>query len=174
MSDPRPAPRYGEYATPEEQRAAIREPAPRPAPAASVPHRAPQTAPATTVAAQPTRLADRIITMILLGYGLLTVLTAIPQILDFTAFAQTWMDAVGVDGAFTNTDQGRTWGMVGAIVFGIGWLITAALSWLSLVKRRVTWWIPLVGAILTFGIVSACLLVPLLGDPAVAAHFGAA
>lgn len=170
MSDPRPRPQYGEYATPEEQRAAIRHPAPDAAPPASD-HPHPPTAPATTVAAQPTRTADRVITVLLLVYGLITVISAVPQLIDFTAFAETWMQVAGVDGEFTNSAQGRVWGTVGACVYAGGWIVTALLSWLSLSRRRISWWIPLVGAIVTFLIVSVCLVVPLLGDPAVGAYF---
>lgn len=168
MSDePRPHPQYGEYATPEQQRAAIRQPEPGPAPAASVDHPKPPTAPATTVAARPTRTADRIITVALLAYGLVTVVGAIPQLVDFSAFAETWMEVAGIEGRFTNTAQGALWGGIGAAVFAIGWLVTAGLAWLSLSRGRVSWWIPLVGAIVTFVIVSFCLIVPLFGDAGV-------
>ncbi|MFJ6679051.1 DUF6264 family protein [Microbacterium sp. NPDC091382] len=163
MSDePRPRPQYGEYATPEEQRAAIRKPVPEPVAAVDPPH--PPTAPATTVAARPTRTADRVITLALLGYGLITVISAIPQLVDFTEFAKTWMTVAGVEGEFTNTGQGALWGGIAATVFAVGWLLTAGFAWLSLARGRLSWWIPLVGAIVTFGIVSVCLVVPLFGD----------
>lgn len=173
MSDPRPRPQYGEYATPEEQRAAIKLPTPDPAPAPVEPprHPHPPTAPATTVAARPTRMADRIVSIALLAYGLFTVVGAVPQLIDFTAFAETWMEVAGVDAEFTNVDAGRTWGVTAAIVFIVGWLLTAGLSWLSLSRGRITWWIPLVGAIVSFLIVSVCLAVPMVGDPAISEHF---
>jgi len=161
--EPRPRPQYGEYATPEQQRAAIRQPEPAAPAPVDAPH--PPTAPATTVAARPTRTADRIITVALLVYGLVTVVSAIPQLVDFTAFAKTWMEVAGVEGEFTNTAQGALWGGVGATVFAVGWVLTAVLSWWSLARGRVSWWIPLVGAIVTFVIVSICLVVPLFGDP---------
>lgn len=161
--EPRPRPQYGEYATPEQQRAAIRQPEPTAPASVDAPH--PPTAPATTVAARPTRTADRIITVALLVYGLVTVVSAIPQLVDFTAFAKTWMEVAGVEGEFTNTAQGALWGGVGATVFAVGWVLTAVLSWWSLARGRVSWWIPLVGAIVTFVIVSICLVVPLFGDP---------
>lgn len=169
MTDPRPRPQYGEYATPEQQRAARGLPAADAA--ASAVHAAPPTAPATTVGPQPTRLADRVLTAVLLAYGLVTVVSAIPQLVDFTAFAETWMDVAGVAGEFTNVAQGSLWGGIGAGVFVAGWLLTAGVSWWSLSRRRVTWWIPLVGAIVTFVIVSLCLVVPIVGDPAVGQHF---
>ncbi|MFT4136318.1 DUF6264 family protein [Microbacterium sp.] len=165
--DPRPRPQYGEYATPEEQRARIQQPA---APV-SAPQPRVQSAPATTVGPRPSRTADRIVTLVLLAYGLFTVVTAIPQLIDFGAFAQTWMQVVEIDASFTNVAQGRLWGLIGAAVFGVGWLATALWSWRSLSRRRITWWIPLVGAIATFVIASVCLTVPLLGDPAIAEHF---
>ncbi|GAA3019342.1 DUF6264 family protein [Microbacterium dextranolyticum] len=180
-SEPRPRPAYGEYATPEEQRAAIRQPAEStpegtgsPAPHAPLPHAPaqPTTRPhPTTSAARPTRTADRIITVALLAYGLITVLSAVPQLWTFAEFAQTWMTLAGIDATFTNTAQGDLWGRIGAGVFVFGWLVTAVISWRSLRRSRLSWWIPLVGAIVTFLIVSVCLTVPLLSDPAVVAHF---
>lgn len=173
----RPRPQYGEYATPEEQRARIQQPAAAPSPhhsslPPSVPgHAHPPTAPATTAAARPTRTADRIITLALLAYGLVTVLSAIPQLWDFTGFAQTWMQVAGIDATFTNTAQGELWGRIAAFVFIGGWLLTAVLSWASLAARRLSWWIPLVGAIVTFIVATVCVTVPLVGDPAVASHF---
>ncbi|MFB8893321.1 DUF6264 family protein [Microbacterium sp. NPDC006705] len=180
----RPRPQYGEYATPEEQRAriaALGGEAPHPdvvetaqVPAGSAaprPHEsARQQLPSprpTTSAARPTRLADRIITVALLAYGLVTVLGAIPQLVDFTGFAQTWMDMAGIDGTLADPAGGRAWGIAAAVVYGAGWLLTAVLSWWSLSLRRLSWWIPLVGAIVTFIIVSLLLAVPLLSDPAV-------
>ena len=164
MSDDASRPQYGEYATPEQQRAAIRQP---------LPEReiAPAMAPATTVVAQPTRTADRVITIALLAYGLFTVLSALPQLLDFPSFAQSWMGILGIEDEFTNVDQGRLWGGIGAALYVAGWLGTALLSWRMLRARRIAWWIPLVGGIVTTLAVSMCLMVPLVGDPAIAGHF---
>ena len=196
MTDPdRGQPQYGEYATPEEQRAAIREPAPGGAPvvagapaaptrrdAPADPHRPahahggsaghPLSRP-TTTAARPPRRADRIITLLLLVYGLITVASAIPQLWHFAEFADAWMTLAGIDGTFTNIAQGELWGRIGVAVFVIGWLVTAGLSGLALSRGRLGWWIPMVGAIVSFIVVSVCLTVPLLGDPAIMAHFGA-
>jgi len=173
----RPRPQYGEYATPEEQRARIQQPPPeRERAHVALPHVMPSsshppTAPATTAAARPTRTADRIITIALLAYGLFTVVSAAPQLWDFTGFAQTWMQVAGIDATFTNTAQGDLWGRIAAFVFIGGWVLTALLSWASLAARRLTWWVPLVGAIVTFIIATVCLTVPLLGDPAISSHF---
>jgi hypothetical protein len=180
----RPRPQYGEYATPEEQRAriaALGGEAPHPdvvetaqvpaGSAASDPHDSARQRLAsprpTTSAARPSRLADRVITVALLAYGLVTVLGAIPQLVDFTGFAQTWMDMAGIDATLADPAGGRAWGITAAVVYGAGWLLTAVLSWWSLSLRRLSWWIPLVGAIVTFVIVSLLLAAPLLSDPGV-------
>ncbi|MDF2580826.1 MAG: hypothetical protein K0S49_2405, partial [Microbacterium sp.] len=102
-----------------------------------------------------------------LAYGLVTVLGAIPQLVDFAGFAQTWMDMAGIDATLADPAGGRAWGVTAAVVYGAGWLLTAVLSWWSLSLRRLSWWIPLVGAIVTFVIVSLLLAAPLLSDPGV-------
>lgn len=190
----RPRPQYGEYATPEEQRAriaALSGDAPHPdvadtavvadgtqhpAPDAAVPHPSshlPSPRP-TTSAARPTRTADRVITVALLAYGLITVLGAIPQLVDFIGFAETWMEMAGIDGSLADPVAGRAWGIAAAIFYSVGWLATAVLSWWSLSRRRISWWIPLVGAIVTFVIVSLLLAAPLLSDPGVMQGFSPA
>lgn len=125
---------------------------------------------ATTRAAQPTRRADRAITLVLLAYGLVTVISAVAQLWHFAEFADTWMRIAGIDGEFTNTAQGDLWGRIGAALLVLGWVVTALVSWRMLLRGRISWWIPLVGAIVTYTALTACLMVPLFGDPAIAAH----
>ena len=78
------------------------------------------------------------------------------------------MDTVGIDGEFTNIAQGRLWGTIAAAVFAFGWLVSAVISWRMLRRGRITFWVPLVGAVVSYLAVTALLLVPLLGDPAIA------
>jgi hypothetical protein len=182
---PEPAPParplYGEYATVEEQRARIQQPdatwaletgqavvAP-PGDAARPEGATPR--PAKVRPGPPRKgVVDRIITIGLLGYGLFAVLSSFVALTDFPAFADTWMDMVGIDGEFTNLAQGRLWGTIAAAVFAFGWLITAVLSWRMLRRGRITFWVPLVGAAVSYLAVTLLLLVPLLGDPAIAAY----
>ena len=179
----RPRPQYGEYATPEEQRARIagasgEAPHPDVAPTATVAVDTAATSTGdlptprpTTTAARPTRTADRIITFALLAYGLFTVVGAIPQLVDFAGFTDTWMRTAGIDAALIDPAAGRAWGIAAAVVYSVGWLLTAVLSWWSLSARRVSWWIPLVGAIVTFLIVGMLLTVPLVTDSGFMAGF---
>lgn len=169
--EPRPAPQYGEYATPEEQQEIIRRSGGTPVlPVASTPEplaTPPASASAVPDAATPTRRRDRFITVALLAYGLFTVVTTIPQLIDYSSFADTWLQMAGIDASFTATAEGRAWGTAAALIFAAGWIASALLSWWAIVRGALSWWIPLAGAVVTFTLVSLCLSVPLLSDPAV-------
>lgn len=174
-SESRPRPQYGEYATPEEQRARIAHPelvpTPVPASTASSPEHWSTPAPVWTTeperpAARP-RLADRIATFALLAYGLATVVTALPALIDYVGYAHTLLSALGVDADLADPAGARAWGVTAAIVLAAGWLATAALSLLRLRTGKLTWWIPLVGGIV-FNFASAFfMLVPIMRDPAI-------
>jgi hypothetical protein len=180
--DPRPRPAYGEYATPEEQRARIKQPdvthaletgqpvgASTDAPAVAAPARA-AAAPATPsgAAAPPRRRAvDRIVTAALLGYGLISVISSFVAMADYPAYAETLFEIMGVDAALTDPDAGQVWGTAAGIVLVIGWMLTASLSWLSIRRGRLSWWIPIVGGIVFTLIAGVLMVVPIMTDPAV-------
>lgn len=155
MSDQRP--QYGEYATPEEQRrlaglppagAAVEQP-PAPAPA-------PQARPG---------LADRIVTLALLGYGLVNVVITAIAYLDLPSVMDESMAVLGIEGEFTNLAQGRLWGGIAAAVLVTGYALTVWLSLRRLRAGRRSWWVPIVGAFLTMCVVTICIMIPMLGDP---------
>lgn len=170
--DPRPRPQFGEYATPEEQRARIRQPdASRvyePAPVVeSAPIAAPQPAAAPATAKPRPRAVDRIVTFALLAYGLVNVIYTFPALVDFAAYAQRMFDLVGIDATLSDPAAGRPWGIAAALVLAVGWLLTAVLSWLSMRRGRLSWWIPLVGGVVSTFASAMLVLVPLMNDPAV-------
>jgi hypothetical protein len=179
--DGRPRPRYGEYATPEEQRARIAQPqvtealssGAAPAADASAPPFSPPAAATSSAAAAPRALGgsmvDRILTMGMLGYGLFIVITSIPTVTDYTSFASSFFETIGADATLSDPAAGRGWGLAAALVLGIGWLAAAVLSWLNLRARRISFWIPLVAGIVFTMIASTLLVVPLMTDPAVLA-----
>jgi len=166
----RERPQYGEYATPEEQRAAIKQPLP---PAEITPVPATVAAPAPAAAARPPRRRfwDRAVTIALLAYGLFNLVATVPMLADFDAFASSWMEMVGIDGTFTNSAQGVTWGIAGAVLYTVGYLATAFWAWRWMAAGRLSFWIPIVGAVVTFVLLTFCLLPPLIGDPAIMEHF---
>ncbi|MDZ8172093.1 DUF6264 family protein [Microbacterium xanthum] len=180
----RPRPQFGEYATAEEQRRRIQQPdatwalesgrqaVAEPAPMADAPPPGPPTPeaeddPARSEQTRRRRFVDRVITMGLLVYGLINVVSSIPLFTDYGAYAETLFDMMGIDAALSDPEGARIWGLAAAIVLGLGWLLTAVTSWASLRRGRASWWIPLVGA-LVFSFASGILLtVPLFQDPAV-------
>lgn len=181
---PRPRPQYGEYATPEEQRARIQQPdassalsaghavTPPPsvppltsAPAAAVP-------PATPAAAVRPNQADRIATIALLAFGAFNVVSSVFSFLNLAEVAQQAMRIMGVDGEFTNVAGAQLWGPIAAVVLVVGYVVTILLSLRRLRAGRITWWVPLVGAVLTYLVVYVCLAMPLVGDPAFVEYVG--
>jgi hypothetical protein len=179
--DSPPRPQYGEYATPEEQRARIRQPAPEAATRPGSVQGTAATAAAHPVStkARPTqppldlstpqsrvRVVDRIVTFALLTYGLVNVVAVIPALLDYSAYADTVFELLKVDATLADPAAGRPWGYAAAIVLAAGWLITAALSWWSIRRGRLTWWIPLLGGIVFTFAAGTLMLVPIMSDPA--------
>jgi len=172
MTDQRP--QYGELATPEEQRRAAGLPpleevvitgppvAPIPEPAHGKPQ--PSASPARS------HPLDRFATIAMLAYGLINVIITGLSYLDLPSVMNNAMEIVGIEGEFTNFAQARTWGTIAAVVLAVGWVITAAVSIRRLRRGRITWWLPIVGAIATMIVVVICISVPMMGDPAFAAY----
>ena len=152
MIDQRP--QYGEFATPEEQRRLAGLPPLDSfveSPAEPVP--APTGAPARESTAAKPRQWDRVITIALLAYGLINVITTGISYLDLPTVMNESMKILGMPGEFTNFAQGKLWGTIAAVVLVIGWVLTAWLSLKRLRSGKLTWWMPLVGAAVTMIIV---------------------
>lgn len=160
-------PQYGEIATPEEQRRAAGLP-----PVVDLPSADDTTMPPVTrePAAKRPHPVDRIVTVALLAYGLINVAMSAVSYLDPSRVMNEAMTILGVSGEFTNFAEGKLWGTIAAVVLIVGYAITAILSVRRLRRGRITWWLPLVGAIVTVGIASMCIAVPMFGDPAFVAH----
>lgn len=187
-------PLYGEYATPEEQRRRIEAgggvaeaiaPAPEkaeisqpvtapPAPEAQGP--APGSSGAGEAGAgKPRRLPeltsgrriDRIFAFVLVIWGLFSVVRAIPQMTNYPVFAYDLFSTMGIDATLSDPSGARVWGVVSALIFGLGWLATAMLTWSSAKRGRVLFWIPLAGAIVFGMLAGFTMSIPLVNDPAV-------
>jgi hypothetical protein len=174
-ADPRPRPQYGEYATPEEQRARIAQPDASPvsepapvidAPSAAVAAAAP--APAADVArAARSRPVDRIVTFALLAYGLVNVIASFPALIDVSSYAETLFGILGVEAELTDPAAARPWGIAAALVLAAGWVVTAAVSWTRVRRGGLAWWIPIVGGVVFTSASAMLMLVPIMNDPAV-------
>lgn len=158
-------PQYGEYASPEEQRARAGLPPLNAQPTASASPPAP--APARDAAkGAPARPVGRLITFLLLGFGLVNVLSSIPQFVNMSSTLNESMEMLGLEGEFTNFAAARTWGVVAVVLLLAGYAATAWLSFRQLKRNRPAWWIPLVGFVVTMSLVSACIAVVMFSDPA--------
>ncbi|MGM7697535.1 DUF6264 family protein [Microbacterium sp. A84] len=168
MTDQRP--QYGEYATPEEQRRLAGLPPLDAVVEAQVSAEAVHAAPATLTAPAPAapkpRSWDRIITIAMLAYGMVSVFITGMAYLDLPTLMNESMKILGVEGEFTNFAQGKFWGTIAAVILVAGWVATAWISLRRLRTGKLTWWVPLVGAAVTMIIVSICLAVPMMNDPA--------
>lgn len=171
--DPRPRPQYGEYATPEEQRARIAQPdvglvyEPAPVPEQPVPVSPAERPAAAPETATRSRAVDRIVTFALLAYGLVNVVASFPALVDFTEYTDTMFGLLGVDATLSDPAAGRPWGIAAAIVLAAGWFVTAVVSWMSVRRGRLSWWIPLVGGVVFMSASAILVLIPLMNDPAV-------
>ena len=187
MTDGRDRPEFGEYATPEEQQAlrmpldprASHDPSaplaqlasmenanytplpPMPAHAPGVPTDAPAAAPVGRGG-----LANRIVTIALLAYGLISVLTTIPRYLDFRSLANEAFQMAGVPGEFSNVAQGSTMGSAAAFILAVGFALTAWIAIRRLRRGQRAWWVPIVGSIVVNIPVVICLMAALMNDPA--------
>jgi len=169
MTDQRP--QYGELATPEEQRRAAGLPPLGEIPLAPPVVQLPPPEPAAqTPSLSRSRPVDRFVTVGLLAYGLVNVVVTGLSYLDLPTVMNESMKILGIDGEFSNFAQGKLWGTIAAALLVIGWALTAVLSITRLRRGKLTWWVPLVGAVVTMAVVSACIAVPMFNDPAFMAY----
>jgi hypothetical protein len=168
-ADPRPAPQYGEYATPEEV-AALRGTAPDPP--TSTPAPMTRTAPPIDAPRASTRRRmDRPITIALIAFGGLNLIQYAGPLLDFEYFLE-----VATNGTFAEAidfgDAARIGGIV-LFVLCLGLLLaSAAIAVLRLRRGRIAFWVPLVaGAVSVLAWVVA-LFVILLQTPGALATSG--
>lgn len=165
----RPRPQYGEYATPEEQRSRIQQPDVTEALEAGIAPEAaatPPVMPAAYVTARPGSRVNRLVTIMLLAFGAVNVIFSVVSYLDIVPVVERAMELMGIPGEFTNVAAAQTWGLVAAVLLIVAYLLTTVLTWRVLKAGRISWWIPIVGAIVAYVVVSLCLAVPLMGDPA--------
>jgi hypothetical protein len=199
MSDTgsRPRPQYGEYATPEEQRQAIKAPEANPHYAPPVEHESPlpanPAAPPSAVRrpdagalpaqqhppqspqapAGPTFLrhpVDRVVTIALLVFGLYNVITTVMDRGGIAGQIDQAYHSLGLSGDYAVTALTGTVADVIAIVFGVLWIATAALSGLAIARGRIAFWIPLVAGVLASLVSGVGYLILFMHDPTFVAY----
>lgn len=171
----RPRPQYGEYATPEEQRAHIREPLPEyipepiyttattpqtPPPAYAVNPAVPAPAPRRAGSTQ------RAITLGLLAMGIVQILMTAVSFLGFSdALTETFM-SFGLSREVADQPRPQLWGTTMLLILIVGFLVTAYLSVKRMQAEKSSWWVALVGGAVTWIIVYVIMAVVLISDPA--------
>jgi hypothetical protein len=149
MSDPRPRPQYGEYATPEEV-AALRgvplEHPPRTMPPTG-PSDAPRASSATAAPPSGWRRIDPAITIALILFGIINVVQSAPLFLDFVSTLELAAKSVTygpVDLSSLEFGEPARIGGYVLLAISIALLVAAAgFSYLAFSRSRVAFWIPL-------------------------------
>jgi hypothetical protein len=176
--DERPRPQYGEYAPegwtwqpPAEDR---HSDAPAPPPQAA-PEPAPAAVPAAaaSVEGRADRPVDRLITIMLLVLGVFGAWSAIATIQSLPdqlpqAIRQAG-ELLGTGAAtFDYTPGPEVPGilLVGSIAQVVLWLLTAWWSVSRIRARRLAFWVPLVGGVISFALLYAVMFVIVIMDPA--------
>ena len=182
MTDERPKPKYGELApegwvwkppaeaTPAEEPDATGQP--RASGSSSWP--APRTPPMGSPAPPPEGMAptartgqgDRIATIVLLVLGVLGTFNMVTSLLTLPDVMQQLMQFYGVSGTYTGADAARTAGIAGAALVVPIYLITAWLSLRRLQAQKLTFFVPLIGAVVAFIVNTVVVLIALQADPA--------
>lgn len=159
MTESRPTPQYGEYASPEEQAKAMGAaawPAPQPAEPAPVPR------------VRSSR--DMVITVTLLGIGLVWVLLSIPGAADLPATLNRTYELQGYTGTYGPVELASTLGLLMNISSIVVWAITCAVSIAMLRRHRRAVYVPIIGAVVAGAIALALTLVAMLSDPGLIAY----
>ena len=149
MSDPRPAPQYGEYATSEEVAALRGAPVAEPVPASSASAGSPTAD--RRPAAPPSRGArryDRPVTIALLLFGVINLVQYAAPLLDFDTFLERATAGTPTE----SIDFGEPARVGGYVLFGVSLvlLLVAGFVAVQLLRRgRVAFWVPLVAGGLT-------------------------
>jgi hypothetical protein len=160
VADSRPAPQYGEYATPEEV-AALRG-----VPDASAPERSePGPSPvAPSDGRSRARRWDRPITVALIAFGVLNLVQYFSAYVDFEGFLEVATKGTAAE-SIDFTEAARIGGLVLFLVCLVIVVGSTAVAVLLLRRGRLAFWVPLVAGVLTVLAWFVAILVIVLQTP---------
>jgi len=172
MTERRERPQYGEYATVDEQIAAggfAVEPDPVPQPEQGPADPAPPAAAARVVGDPPaTRTWDFVLTTALLVFGAYSVVSSIPDMLDYSGGMAEVFATAGI-GKYTSTGLADSIGVALLVSHIVIYAVTAVLTLVRVRARKLSFFVPLAGAVL-YALATLVLTgVALFSDPAYAA-----
>ena len=166
MTETRPRPEYGEYATPEEQAEAMGTVI---EPVADIPADIPAELPPPTIArpaAVQARRWDLVVTIALLVFAIYTTINVFVSFTDLASvISRSYVIAYGYKGGYPNADLASSVGRTVNIIQPVLLLLTIWLSTRSLRRGRVTFWIPLAAGGVSLIVTLVALSVLISGDP---------
>jgi hypothetical protein len=110
---------------------------------------------------------DRIATIVLLALGVLGTVNMVTSLLTLPAVMQELMGIYGVSGVYAGDDAARTAGIVGAALVVPIYAFTVLISLRRLRANKLTFFVPLIGAVVAFTVNTIVVLIALQADPAV-------
>ncbi|MEL0627298.1 DUF6264 family protein [Salinibacterium amurskyense] len=174
MTDPRPRPKYGEYAPlPPAAPDGVSEPttgAQYPAPTLQT--AVPNVIPASTPTAPPERkqrMWDVFLTATLLLFGVVDVINSFGTIANLGPILREGLAAQGFDG-FAADEAAAEAGAVANIVRVIALVLTIVFALIQVQRKRIAFWIPLVGATIATLAMLVAIFVAVLSDPGFMAY----
>jgi hypothetical protein len=167
MTDQRPRPQYGEYASRDDQAKAAGLPAPSFAPPA-VPPAAHSSAAPSAKAGTPRRW-DILLSFALLAYGAVNVVAGFFQFADLGAVLEQVYTTMGI-GKYTPTPLAGTLGIVINVTSSVLFVLTVIVTTRLLRRGRLAFYVPIIGGALAWIVSFVCVAVLMLGDPAFSAY----
>ncbi|HEV7957505.1 MAG: hypothetical protein JWL94_662 [Microbacteriaceae bacterium] len=164
MNDERPRPKYGEYATPQNQAEAIAGSLPPVSPVLR-PHAGETPAATPSGRERPRRRWDLILSAALLAYGFVNVVVGLVQYSNVAEIVNQAYELQGI-GEFTSTEFADSIGMAISVINVALYAVTALITVRLLRARRIAFYVPLIGGALAAIVVGALLLTLMFGDPA--------
>ncbi|TBN57389.1 hypothetical protein EYE40_08245 [Glaciihabitans arcticus] len=168
MTEERPRPQYGEYASPEDQAQAMGTPLEPVLPPPVAGERIESTVAPDSVIPKP-RPWDRIVTTALIAIGTFAVLTYFPT---FATMGETFSQAFTIAGYgdFESESLANSVGAVLNVVMSVFFIGSVVLAIRALRAGRRAFWIPLSAGIVFVLIVIIATVVVMTGDPAFQAY----
>ncbi|MCU1556819.1 MAG: hypothetical protein JWN09_814 [Microbacteriaceae bacterium] len=161
MTDPRPRPQYGEYATPQDQAKAM---------GAAIPTRGQVTPQSPPPLAVPSRAKgaprrwDLVLTLALLAYGPVNVVTGFFQFANLATVLNQVYTSMGI-GTFPPSSLATSLGVVINVSNAVLYVITAFVTARLLRSGRLAFYVPIAGAAAAWIVSGVCIGILMFGDP---------
>lgn len=154
-------PRYGAYATPEQQARARGTEIPPPA------VMSPESAPpidATPAPAPKQRRGDKIASVALLAFGFVNVVTGIPGWLRLPDSLQLAYDQLEV-GEYQAVELASAIGIAVLVTQIVLWLAALGITVTLIRAGRLSWWVPLAAGVIAVVVTSVLVVIAIMSDP---------